>query len=588
MTNTERKEKREQLHSDNVAKDSLRTTDSHQIRNARTDEIKAVHNLNINAHSGSSGGDSDDGSIQIFALNQDGSKKIVAERQKTRSQSNAFDSGVALALKGKDNPVAHVLSLLKEHCKKMLPGPEKENLSRSIKEQTQEIFPNLKADAERFSQSDNADSMPALSETKQTEHDWFSAGQEIAALPIEKQVQIIGTALIAGMEQYRNDEQERRWGAVIGSIQGLGNVAVNLSKIADFSAYCIIGDEERAGEMAKDFGTALGQTIVSGVKLFGCVQKYSYDIGYSGDYQKPLRDILAVGNFLNEQWSQLPPREQERRKYEFLSQMLADGIVGAAGVQAIGKSKAFTEILDQLAEQVAQNSAKSIESTRKLAGKIGNFIGDLTSPELALPAGGSLKPGRFEQIEEQVLRMAGRSGEYIPERKPLFLSPSQNKVLNGREVDTLGGLQKLENMSDSDLAAIGLKRYELPTLKLETDEFSIKASIFGDNKAWFHASVTENGAVVLRYISKGRLPDGTGSHFIAEALKAHNVIPKHQLVLQNIINEETANAIKNGFKLENTKLSRMGTKALKELGLKPSHFSIERMGVNTNLVIWLE
>lgn len=85
---------------------------------------------------------------------------------------------------------------------------------------------------------------PALPAFNNDAAGWLNAGRTIAALPFDKQVQIIGIGLSAGVEQYRLEDRERTIGAIIGSIQGLGNVMTNLAKIADFSAYCIIGDKD--------------------------------------------------------------------------------------------------------------------------------------------------------------------------------------------------------------------------------------------------------------------------------------------------------------------------------------------------------
>ncbi|MBP6745268.1 hypothetical protein KA344_08530 [bacterium] len=134
--------------------------------------------------------------------------------------------------------------------------------------------------------------------------------------------------------------------------------------------------------MADEFGTAMGQTMVSGVRLFQAAQKYSYEVGYTGDYGKPARDLLAVGEILNQQWNELPPREQERRKYELLSQMVADGAIGVAGMRAVGKAGKFTEVLDTLAEQACKSGRRSAKASSGAAREIGIVIEDLMKPRV--------------------------------------------------------------------------------------------------------------------------------------------------------------------------------------------------------------
>jgi hypothetical protein len=118
--------------------------------------------------------------------------------------------------------------------------------------------------------------------------------------------------------------------------------------------------------MGTECGTAIGQSIVSGVRLFQAAQKYSYDVGYAGDYGKPFSDIMAVGNALNDHWSQLPPREQEQVKYKFITEMIADGAIGAAAGQTIGKAKTFTEVLDAVADRAADLAGVSKKELRHL------------------------------------------------------------------------------------------------------------------------------------------------------------------------------------------------------------------------------
>lgn len=103
---------------------------------------------------------------------------------------------------------------------------------------------------------------------------WLEAGRRIAGLPLEKQFEIIGSGLAAGISQYQYEENQRTWGRLIGTVQGIGEVSENLAKVADFSAALILNDQERAGKMGAEFGQALGETIVSGVKLFAAADRY--------------------------------------------------------------------------------------------------------------------------------------------------------------------------------------------------------------------------------------------------------------------------------------------------------------------------
>ena len=153
-----------------------------------------------------------------------------------------------------------------------------------------------------------------------------------------------------------------------------------LAKIADFGAACILGDNERAGKMGEELGTALGQTIVGGVRLFQAADQYLFNIGYTGDYAKPFRDIQATGQKLDEQWSQLPPREQERIKAKLITEMIESGAIGAGGTSALQKTSKFTEVLDALAVEAKQLHAATKPAIKKAVKAINNAVDELVQP----------------------------------------------------------------------------------------------------------------------------------------------------------------------------------------------------------------
>ncbi|HMP53334.1 MAG TPA: hypothetical protein PKD05_17425, partial [Candidatus Melainabacteria bacterium] len=189
---------------------------------------------------------------------------------------------------------------------------------------------------------------------KNTPDGWLEAGRRIAELSLDKQFEIIGSGLAAGINQYQHDENQRAWGRVIGTVQGIGEVSVNLAKIADFSAALVLNDEERAGKMGAEFGQALGETIVGGVKLFNAADQYLFNIGFTGDYAKPFRDVAELGNAMNEKWESLPPKEQERIKFKLLTELGADTLIGGAGIHSAGKAGKLTKLLDDVAEEMAK------------------------------------------------------------------------------------------------------------------------------------------------------------------------------------------------------------------------------------------
>ncbi|MBK9144456.1 MAG: hypothetical protein IPM23_18340 [Candidatus Melainabacteria bacterium] len=211
---------------------------------------------------------------------------------------------------------------------------------------------------------------------KNTPDGWLEAGRRIAELPIDKQFEIIGSGLAAGINQYQHDENQRAWGRLIGTVQGIGEVSVNLAKIADFSAALILNDEERAGKMGAEFGQALGETIVGGVKLFNAAHQYLFNIGFTGDYSKPFRDVAMVGDALNQKWSELPPREQERIVSQLTTQLLAEGAITAGGASIISKAPKFTKILDTVAKETRELSVLAGGKAHKAADAVEEVIQD--------------------------------------------------------------------------------------------------------------------------------------------------------------------------------------------------------------------
>jgi len=270
---------------------------------------------------------------------------------------------------------------------------------------------------------------------------------------------------------------------------------------------------------------------------------------------------------MNAAWEAMSPEEKTRLVTKLATENLGAYATGA-GVQKLAKSMDVVGALQELGTQGSQFGAAGREAYEKMTGK-------LIEKLAVTPEGLAVKVPGDDKLLDSVSKMVGHFGEYVPERKPMFLAPGQNKVLNEREIEAFGGLKKLESMTDGELAGVGLKRFEMPKLKLETDEFSMKASIQGDQRAWLHASMKQEGVVELRFVKKGFLPDGTGGHFIADALKAHNAIPTERMLLKNIVNEESLEAFKAGALPEDTKVARMASKALRQLGLQPQSYRYE-------------
>lgn len=207
-------------------------------------------------------------------------------------------------------------------------------------------------------------------------------------------------------QSQNNEYYERMAGFLIGSVQGMGSVAVNLAHITDFAAYCISGDHENAEKMGVEFGKAMADAAWSGIQIFHAADKYVREVGQSGDYSKPFQDINNLAVILNHQWQQLPPREQERRKAELITQLVADGFIGFAGVQQIKRSENLTELFRSITDIASKTSVKSKEAISRAKKAISNTLDDLITPVADTGTGIKMKVPKTDDL---ALKMEGQT-----------------------------------------------------------------------------------------------------------------------------------------------------------------------------------
>jgi hypothetical protein len=308
------------------------------------------------------------------AMTPEAEAKIKAEKQAKHEQIS--QSATLMAIEAGKNLAMQPVALTRQYADSLPDGhPKKQSLTKLTREQAAALSPEMRA---RYDGEVHKAIAPET--LTNTPEGWLTVAQKIAQLPMDKQLQVIGSGLIAGIEQYQHDERERAWGRLIGTVQGTGEVLQGLAKIADFGAACILGDNERAGKMGEEFGTALGQTIVGGVRLFQAADQYLFNIGYTGDYAKPFQDIAAAGQKLDEQWSRLPPREQERIKAKLITEMIESGAIGAGGASTVQKASKFTEVLDALAVEAKQLHAAAKPAIKKAVKAVNNAVDELVQP----------------------------------------------------------------------------------------------------------------------------------------------------------------------------------------------------------------
>ncbi|MBP7860297.1 hypothetical protein KA183_01335 [bacterium] len=455
---------------------------------AGASDIKAFQSTNSNLHSGTAGGDAHE-SIQIVALDERGKERIVAERPKVKPENDHpenFDTSTLLAIEAKTNPVAKVISLFRNWIENLPSGKQKEEYREVSRAQAAELSPEIKDQLERNKQLRGS---VEYTHVLNTPSGWMEVGQKISQLSFDDQAKVIGSGLLAGINHYQYEDRERTWGQLIGTVEGLGEVAIGLAKIADFTALLILNDPEKIAQSAAEFRLAFGQTIASGIKLFQASDQYLYNIGFEGDYSKPFRDIQTLGTVLNQRWSQLTPRDQERIKANLITQLSIDGLLGIASANNISKTGKFTQLVDMIASDLVELSNKAKSGGKKIIQAIDETVEDLLTPAGDTGLGIKLKIPRdpVDEIRNDTKSLMIRKGEVFEGRRRMKGSdrkPYKWPIIEGTEDFAENVIR--QSTKTSCVSAIGEmlssgKFSEEQLRKLMNDEFELKelANVFG-------------------------------------------------------------------------------------------------------------
>lgn len=373
--------------------------DGQLVRNASKEQIDNAQDQNQNKTRGMTELAYRDGfvdspdkrSFELLVAIKDGKEETIDKNspkaeakiktQKQTKHEQLSQSAILMAIEAEKNPAMEAVALGRKHADSLPDDhPQKKPLTNLSRELAAEHSPKMKAHYEHEQYQGGTHKAIRPEQLTNTPEGWLAAAQKLSQLPIDRQLQVIGSGLMAGIEQYQHEEREKNLGHLIGTVQGTGEVLQGLAKIADFGAACILGNNERAGKMGEEFGTALGQTIVGGVRLFQAADQYLYEIGYTGDYAKPFQDITAAGQKLDEHWSQLPPREQERVKAKLITEMLESGALGAGGASAVQKASKFTDVLDALAVEAKELHTAAKPAINKAVKAVNNAVDELVQP----------------------------------------------------------------------------------------------------------------------------------------------------------------------------------------------------------------
>jgi hypothetical protein len=217
-------------------------------------------------------------------------------------------------------------------------------------------------------------------------------------------------------------------------------------------------------------------------------------------------------------------------------------------------------------------------------GKVSKLEGEVFGANRILSAAGKAE----EQLQVNSARGQDSLGPFEHLGSDILQRNPRNKVLTEAEMDALGGTEKLERMNAADLEALGIRRFDLPKLKLKSDEFSFQATIPGDNMAFIRARMPNPGIVEVTSFNRGALPGGAGGEFLAQTLREHNALPSKQLIFSKILNEPTLRSFKSGEEASTSVLGKAGTRALESIKMKPKAYKFELFKGRPSLIIDME
>jgi hypothetical protein len=127
--------------------------------------------------------------------------------------------------------------------------------------------------------------------------------------------------------------------------------------------------------------------------------------------------------------------------------------------------------------------------------------------------------------------------------------------------------------------------FKMPELQLHRDDFSIKTTIAGNDRAWFRAEIPLKGSVHVTDLYRGDLPKGTGGKFLAESLLQHGELPTDLLVFRGVTNLPTMATYRAGTDPALSVLGKTGTEALQILGITPKSYWFNIRNGKLDLII---
>ena len=373
--------------------------------------MATIESQRTNKHDGSAGGNDSAESVTIEALDSDGNKRKVSRldggtEKDLRDQMDLKDlefnrdrptplggfkevhrpdGGITLSgvIPGTDTELENIttdtmralapenklvdsaLTMRQQIEQHMQPGPDRD---RAINQLKSDVTASLFGVSNDSGGAEDAGVHRALT----PEVTPISVFDKISKLPLDKQAQVIGAGIEAFQAELGKQGSEIWLGtqkgvnkSVMGMVDDVVGLGQTVGKIWQFGQD-VMTNNPRALETSAQAGEAIGGAMVTGVKLWGVTEKYLGEVGATGDYGKPLRDLSILGAEINRRWQSLPPGEKAEVASELLTNIAVPGAMAK-----IGKSARIVERLEDLTDTLKKLKP---EDKQVFCQKFGEFL----------------------------------------------------------------------------------------------------------------------------------------------------------------------------------------------------------------------
>lgn len=278
---------------------------------------------------------------------------------------------------------------------------------------------------------------------------------KVAKLPEKTQSEVILTAVRARVEHWAREEVDRKIGALIGITEGIETILEDMATITDFNHACLTGDKETAAKMGAEFGDSIGRMLVGGVNALQLTDNYLQDLGAQGDWTKPAKDLINLGQVINRTWAALSPLEQERLQSRFVVDVGSGFLLPGASARILKASK-LTEVLPNMAKIAIQTGAELKEvpgDLRKARQGFRTFFEDIFTPEAVATDGRKIKmtseaKQHYLMNKADDLEPHSSGGEPKPSRQSSDTASEKTVIEKGEKIQiALDGIAPQEGFS---------------------------------------------------------------------------------------------------------------------------------------------